>query len=188
MDRYWLLTWTTYGSWLPGDERGFVGELRDTSWAKLLHNAPGTTYDSDVPLLERFAREALKGPVVRLVEAQGRALLDQFHETATYRKWLLLAAAVMANHAHIVVGVEGDPEPSDILRDFKSYGSRALNKRWPRPESDTWWTESGSKRKLKGEANVLAGMRYVRDQQYPLVVWLADRYLDELLDAEASNQ
>jgi hypothetical protein len=31
MDRFWLLTWTTYGTWLPGDERGFVSEVRDDS-------------------------------------------------------------------------------------------------------------------------------------------------------------
>ena len=29
MDRHWFLTWTTYGSWLPGDPRGFVSQLRD---------------------------------------------------------------------------------------------------------------------------------------------------------------
>jgi hypothetical protein len=23
MDKYWLVTWVTYGSWLPGDPRGF---------------------------------------------------------------------------------------------------------------------------------------------------------------------
>ena len=23
----WLLTWTTYGTWLPGDEHGFVGNV-----------------------------------------------------------------------------------------------------------------------------------------------------------------
>src|SRR5947209_816005 len=27
MDRYWFLTWTTYGTWLPGDARGFVGRV-----------------------------------------------------------------------------------------------------------------------------------------------------------------
>ncbi len=30
MDRYWPLTWTTYGTWLPGDARGFaVSNVRD---------------------------------------------------------------------------------------------------------------------------------------------------------------
>ena len=31
MDRYWLLTWHTYGTWLPGDRRGFVGRVREGS-------------------------------------------------------------------------------------------------------------------------------------------------------------
>ena len=31
MDRYWLLTWTTYGTWLPGDRRGFVSNVLDGS-------------------------------------------------------------------------------------------------------------------------------------------------------------
>jgi len=26
-DRHWLLTWTTYGTWLPGDARGFVSPI-----------------------------------------------------------------------------------------------------------------------------------------------------------------
>jgi hypothetical protein len=79
----------------------------------------------------------------------------------------------MANHVHIVLGVPGDPDPEDLLRDFKAYGSRALNKRWPRPESDTWWTESGSKRKLPNETAVLAAIRYVIEQEHPLLVWTA---------------
>ncbi len=27
-DNVWLLTWTTYGTWLPGDNRGFMGYIR----------------------------------------------------------------------------------------------------------------------------------------------------------------
>jgi hypothetical protein len=27
VDRYWLLTNTSYGNWLPGDRRGFVGRV-----------------------------------------------------------------------------------------------------------------------------------------------------------------
>ena len=27
-DRHWLLTWTTYGTWLPGDDRGSVVDSR----------------------------------------------------------------------------------------------------------------------------------------------------------------
>jgi REP element-mobilizing transposase RayT len=45
-------------------------------------------------------------------------LVDQFRETAGVRGWALLAAAVMANHVHLVVGVDGDPEPAEFLRVF----------------------------------------------------------------------
>ena len=83
----------------------------------------------------------------------------------------LLAAAVMANHVHLVVGVVGDPDPERILHSFKSYASRVLNKQWQRPRNGTWWTSSGSKRKLPSERAVTGAVRYVLDQKHPLVVW-----------------
>ena len=58
MDRYWLLTWTTYGTWLPGDRRGFVGLQRDLQGVPSIHNSPGTPYDADVPRLECLRRHA----------------------------------------------------------------------------------------------------------------------------------
>ena len=100
------------------------------------------------------------------------ALLAQFQETAKHRDWQLLAVAIMANHFHIVVGDPGDPEPEKLLGDFKSYGSRALNRRWEKPVSGTWWTESGSKRKKQGAAAIRDAVLYVRDQSHALVVWI----------------
>ncbi len=173
MDRYWLLTSTTYGSWLPGDERGFVSSWRDQSGQLVIHNIPGTPYDADMPALERNAEELLKGDPVRFTLAQAEALLGQFLETAGCRGWQLLAVGIMATHIHLVVGVPGDPAPKKILGDFKSYGSRVLNRRWGKPASGTWWTVKGSKRKLPDEDAVLAAVKYVLDQEYPLVIWTA---------------
>ena len=42
VDRYWFLTWTAYGTWLPGDDRGFVGEAPDESGRVFNHNVIGT--------------------------------------------------------------------------------------------------------------------------------------------------
>ena len=173
MDRYWLITWCTYGSWLPGNVRGFVGPIRHDSGQQVVHNIPGTPYDADMPALERYARSLLKCVPIRLVIDQAESLFAQFEETAQYRSWELLAVGILANHLHIVVGVPGDPDPSDILRDFKSYGSRALNRGWNKPASGTWWAESGSKRKLPDEDAVLAAIRYVIEQEYPLLTWTA---------------
>ncbi|HMS94209.1 MAG TPA: hypothetical protein PKA03_03120, partial [Tabrizicola sp.] len=73
----------------------------------------------------------------------------------------------------------GDPEPDTLLRDFKSYGSRRLNRMFG--DRERWWTQSGSKRKLKDDAAVSSAVNYVRDQEYPLVVWLAENSPETIL-------
>jgi REP element-mobilizing transposase RayT len=175
-DRYWFLTWTTYGTWLPGDDRGFVSNIDRGDGKGHRLNIPGTEPASKVRGLEIMARNKMTGPPVFLVLEQATALFDQFRETANYRGWELIAIAIMRNHVHVVVGVPGDPEPETILGSLKSYGSRRLNREFGKRESDTWWTEGGSRRRLKTESNVLAAIAYVRDQEYPLVVWISDQW------------
>jgi REP element-mobilizing transposase RayT len=173
MDRYWLLTSTTYGNWLPGDPRGFVSEFESARGVKALHNIPGTEYARDIPSLREFARNQLKGPPISLNAAQAEVMFRQFYETATHRNWKLRAVGIMATHIHIVVGVYGDPDPGKVLGDFKSYASRAMNRQWGKPPSNTWWTERGSTRKLRDELAVLAAIEYVRNQASPLLIWIA---------------
>lgn len=177
MNRVWLLTWTTYGTWLPGDERGFVSNVRDGDGPEVKHNTPGTPYDAKQRGLLIAAREQMAGEAVWLTAERANTLAGQLRETATFRGWSLLAVAIMANHVHLVVGVAGDPEPETLLRDFKSYGSRRLNQRFGKPTSGTWWTASGSRRKLPDERAVYAAVQYVRNQKRPLVVWVAEPVL-----------
>jgi REP element-mobilizing transposase RayT len=174
VDRYWLLTSTLYGNWLPGDPRGSVTSVRDEPGARGRHHTPGTPVDGSMPGLYQSAQAALRCPPVLLDEEKALVLAAQFQETARYRGWKLLAFAIMRNHVHLVVGVPGDPEPGAELGDFKAYGSRALNRRWGKPAGGTWWTEGGSKRKLSDEAAVLAAVQYVRDQEHPLLIWVAE--------------
>jgi REP element-mobilizing transposase RayT len=174
LDRYWLLTWTTYGTWLPGDARGFVSPVPLPGGGYVLQNEPESEIASDRPDLHSQAKRLLKGEAVWLSATQAETLLGQFLETAAYRNCRLFAVAVMANHCHLVVGVLGDPEPADMLRDFKAYGGRALNRRWRKPTGATWWTQSGSRRKLPNENAVLSAVNYVVRQERPLVIWTDD--------------
>jgi REP element-mobilizing transposase RayT len=182
MERYWLLTSTFYGNWLPGDPRGFVSRVRETrpedlpAESRVEHDTPGTPYDADLPGLHRYARQQLRGAPIRIHPDQAQVPLNQFQETATYRGWLLLAVAVLANHVHLVVGVNGEPSPTKVLGDFKAYGSRALTRQWGKPPGDTWWTYDGSKRKLASEQALRAAIAYVRSQHQPLVVWVAPEF------------
>ncbi len=185
IDRHWFLTWTTYGSWLPGDQRGFVGTERVASQVRRINNQPNTQPSKPNARLAQFAARQLKAPVVLLQVDQAHDLLDQFQETVTHRQWLLIAVGVMRTHLHVVVGVTGDPDPDGILRDFKSYGSRKLNRSYRSPASETWWTESGSKRKLSNAASVEAAVNYVRQQPNPFLIWTREHGV--VFDAKTMN-
>jgi REP element-mobilizing transposase RayT len=178
MDRYWFLTNTCYGNWLPGDERGFVGRVwehrADDPMDKLRveHDLPGEAYDEDIPGLEKAAREIMSGPPIVLTTAHAEVLLAQLQETARFRKWELRAVAIMFNHFHIVVGVAGDPKPAKILGDFKSWATRRLSERFGKPASETWWTERGSKRRLPDDRALASAIHYVLYKQpSPLITW-----------------
>ena len=178
MNRYWLLTNTCYGTWLPGDARGFVGHVWDhrpddpAEPLRIVHDIPGTPCDEDMVGLERASRERMRGPPIILTLPCAEALLAQFQETSRFRGWSLEAVAIIFNHFHLVVGVLGDPKPGKILGDFKSWATKALTGRFGAPPSKTWWTERGSKRRLKGDAALLAAGEYVLFKQpSPLLTW-----------------
>jgi len=84
----------------------------------------------------------------------------------------LRAVAILFNHFHLVVGVPGDPTPSKIFGDFKSWATRALSARFGKPASLTWWTERGSKRKLSTPEAIARAIHYVLyNQPNPLLTW-----------------
>lgn len=171
VDRHWFLTWTTYGSWLPGDRRGFVGRVLDESGEFINRNELGTPPAFPNEALLESSRNLLKSPPVSLNNLQARELLEQFQETSRIRGWLAIAIGIMRTHIHVVIGVPGDPKPETILGNFKAYGSRRLNKKWPKPASDTWWTTRGSTRKLSNHQSIEAVVNYIVRQPNPLLIW-----------------
>ena len=181
--RHWLITWTTYGTWLPGARAGFVSRVRDEQGNQVIHNIPGTPFDAAMPELEAFTRSQMKGPPVHLDKPAADAMIKQYQETARIRGWELEAASVMHNHTHLVVGVSGDPDPQSILETFKSWATRAVKKLRPLPPNGAFWTAKGSKRKLPDDNAVRNAVIYaVRKQPNPLAVWYAPTWraaLDE---------
>ena len=186
--RHWLLTWTTYGTWLPGDDRGFVCTVRENTNEKWLRrNIPGMNYGRSMPGLKNASQSRLKCPPILLNSTQAGALLPQFQETADIRDWRILAVAIMRTHFHLLAGVINDVAPDRILKDFKSYGSRALSTRWGKPASGTWWTESGSKRKKASYQSLVNAVRYVANQEHPLVVWIHPEWQHVLQGSDSAR-
>ena len=172
-DRLWFLTWTTYAQWLPGSEMGFVSNKFGDGETERKNNVVGTPYDVDYPELKQLSASLVKGEPVLLSYQKAKALKEQFEQTAAIRNWTIVACSIMTNHIHLLVGVHGDPKPEKILGDFKSYGSRKLKSLYPTPKSGTWWTASGSTRKIDTEQSFKRCIEYILTQNAPLLYWRA---------------
>jgi REP element-mobilizing transposase RayT len=146
-----------------------------TSGERRLENVPGTLTADPMPALAAYARDVMTSAPVYLSAEQAGHVALQLHETARYRGRQIDAIAVLTDHVHLVFGTPGDPDPDDMLDDWKSYASRALNRLigWAPPaKRPDWWVIGGSKRILRQPARRAAAIRYVLSQEQPLVVWV----------------
>src|SRR5262245_28483307 len=104
MDRYWFLTSTFYGNWLPGEQKGFVSRVRDrrpneeVSEVRREHNVLGSELDRGLGGLHRHAQSLMQCAPILLTRPQAEALQEQLRETCRHRGWELRAVAIMANH------------------------------------------------------------------------------------------
>lgn len=156
---YTLVTSTTYGNWLPGDERGFVNGSEE--------NVAGTPCRKDEPGLKRYAEEQLKGDPVFLNRKQAEVILAQWRKEVVKWNWHLFIVAIMSNHSHLVIAGR-DLDKQTLLNRFKARASFALNKRFGK---QTWWTTSGSVRFSNDESALSARICYVKNQKNPLILW-----------------
>jgi len=177
MDRHWLISWTTYGSRVAGDEDGFVSNVYALDGGtEVRHNAPGTDCSADMPLLESYVRDNMLDEPYYLVQPQAETLIAQYLQTCGIRKFELCAASVMYNHTHILVGVPGDPDPHHLRELFKSWATRALKPNWPLPKSGRYWTAKGSVRKKEGDAVGSSVIYVARLQPKPLAAYVGERW------------
>jgi REP element-mobilizing transposase RayT len=151
------LTWTTYGTWLPGDRRGWVR-------TKLPGIQPPDAQR------ERFARKAMAEAEVLLSCAQRELIEQTIHDHCAVRKWLLHAVHARTNHVHVVVTAE--PEPDEVRNQFKSWCSRKLSDAdglqgavAVRAGRRRWFTEGGDVEIIEDEEYLENAIRYVLEGQ-----------------------
>ena len=99
-----LLTWTTYGTWLPGDERGYVASSpHATGGSTPRQNIPGSPYAAGDGFVRWRAGALQTGDSVWLSRQQAVWAAHSFVGTARGRSWRILRGAIMSNHVHLVV-------------------------------------------------------------------------------------
>ena len=150
----YLLTWTTYGTWLHGDVRGSVD--RD-------HRRPGQQFAPPSVNRQHVHLSRLKHAPVRLDDAMRRLVHATIARHCEIRRWDLRALNVRTNHVHVVVGAGQLPDV--VMSQFKAWRTRRLRENRCIGESDDPWTEGGSTRYLWDEAAARAAVEYVMEQQ-----------------------
>jgi REP element-mobilizing transposase RayT len=145
----YFLTWVSYGTWLPGDARG---------WVEYRHG-----WQLPDPIREREARARMTEDACVLTPAQRRAVEAQIAETCTHRRWTLHAVNCRSNHVHVVVTADG-ANPTKVRSDLKAWATRTLNDKFDN-RRENWWAERGSIRYLNRDDELHTVILYVRDGQ-----------------------
>ena len=150
----YLLTWTCYGTWLHGDERGSVD--RD-------HNAPGMPFlPPNETRLMHAVRQMARRPV-RLSTAARRVVDQTVRSHCGVRSWTLHALNVRTNHVHAVVSC--DIQPGRAMEQLKAWTTRRLRESGEADRNAPVWTEGGSRRWLWNAESLRRAIEYVNDHQ-----------------------
>jgi len=143
-----FITWTSYGTWLPGDDRGWV-KLRDSQ----IQTGNIGIYQAN--------RKAMNESAFVLSHPQGDICDQVIRDHCRRREWDLLALNVRTNHIHLVI--DASVSGWEAMRQLKSWCTRKLK------ETDEhrvrWWTRSGWVRYLEEEESLRNAIRYTNERQ-----------------------
>ncbi len=148
----YFLTWTTYGTWLHGDNRGSVDRRQ---------NRFGSPEINPNPSRKHKERYSLGSPIYALNPEAQTIVHEAIQDHAAHRGWEILAISVRTNHVHVVVDCRSGEmqSPERVMQEFKSWGTRRLKEH--HLASPRVWTDHGSTRWINNERGLVAAIDYV---------------------------
>jgi len=138
----YMITWTTYGTWLQGREQGFVKD--------------GRVRGENIALKKSNVRN-LNRAAVRLGRRERNIVKDVILEVAKRFEQKICAIAVRSNHVHIVAEVSAE-SIEQVVHRCKYSATRALRKCGVEGKV---WTRGYDKRFCFGEKELRARVDYV---------------------------
>ena len=144
-----LITWTTYGTWLPGDNRGWRLRREGNQLSQ--------------PQLEQWCREQMAGQFVLLRPHDRETVEDASREHCQFRNWKLHAVNARTNHVHLVVSA--DKRPETVRDQIKANCTRRLRQQASPLNVARTWARGGDCELLDGEAGIEAAVLYVTEAQ-----------------------
>jgi REP element-mobilizing transposase RayT len=144
----YFITWTSYGTWLPGDERGW--------WRK------GGDWHAANDLFREMAAVEMKETLFTLSKDDRDVVEHTVAKHCEIRGWTLHAAQARTNHVHVVVTALGY-KPETVSDQFKPWCTRKLKP--SHPGRERFWTEGASRRWINHEDDLEAAIIYVNEAQ-----------------------
>jgi REP element-mobilizing transposase RayT len=145
----YFLTWTTYGTWLPGDDRG---------WRR--KGEPEVQPSN--PFLAEMARSRMKEKEFTLSHEHRHLVERTIQRHCELRRWTLHAVNARTNHIHVVVTAVGY-RPETVRDQFKAWCTRALKEAGA--ARSRFWTEGGRCDWINAEDGRESVVTYVREAQ-----------------------
>jgi REP element-mobilizing transposase RayT len=150
----YFLTFRTYGSWLPGDQRGTAGRKNNVYGRPL---AP-PSFPTEEAARGRMSSEpfALDAAARSIVEKAARA-------TAEHRRWRLHAVNARTEHVHVVLTARGDP--ARVLGALKAWATRSLVEAGLVERGRRLWSRHGSTKYIWDQDGLAQVYDYVTNMQ-----------------------
>jgi len=150
----YLLTWTCYGTWLHGDERGAVDRKAGKPFRKFV---------PPDPRFEALRRDQLQHPAVLITPPMRRVIREAIEQDCEYRKRWLFALNVRTNHVHVVIA---NAAPAHrMLHALKAISTRRLRAVGLTQPDQPVWTSGGSKTWLLDKEELEDAIHYVKHEQ-----------------------
>jgi hypothetical protein len=143
----YLLTFSTYGTHLPGSEKG---------WVDAQHRIPGSPARAADAGREAYWRSRLSETPLILDCATRLLVLQAVLSVCAHRGWTAHALHVRTNHVNAVVA--GEVKPDRMLLDFKAYVTALRAGGITRRR---YWAHNGSTRYLWNQTSLNAAIDYV---------------------------
>jgi REP element-mobilizing transposase RayT len=151
-----FITFSTYGTWLHGTDKG-QGSVDDE------HNVYGTPFVEADAEREQGERDAMTQPQYTMDAPRRDIVRDAIVNLAVEKRWRLWAAHVRSNHVHIVIA--GSRDPGRLMSDLKARASRDLSRAGFENSDRRRWTRHGSTRHLFRESQVQEKIHYILFEQ-----------------------
>ena len=145
------LIWNTYGTWLPGDSRGYA------------HRRSACAQPA-APALRAWCLHHMEHPPLSLRRPQRAVVAQVLRDVCLGYGWQIHAQAVRSEHVHVVVAAE--VTAARATQSIKSLATRRIRALVPAWAERPLWADGACMRHLFSQEEIRRAVRYVLDPHH----------------------